>query len=101
NWLSTVTDLGSDIADGARNGASEELKALAERLRSMQETGGSNPRTAAAMASLAEGISGLVKNMRQEQQMMRDWVEAQAEDQKALRETLEKIADSLRQREES
>src|SRR5690606_8850270 len=74
NWLSTVTDLGSDIADGARNGASEELKALAERLRSMQETGGSNPRTAAAMASLAEGISGLVKNMRQEQQMMRDWV---------------------------
>ena len=36
-----------------------------------------NPRVASAMASLAEGISGLVKNMRSEQQLMRDWVEAQ------------------------
>jgi methyl-accepting chemotaxis protein len=99
NWLSTVTDLSSDITDGARNGSSEELRDLAEKLRAMQETGGSNPRTAAAMASLAEGISGLVKNMRQEQQMMRDWVEAQAADQKALRETLEKIATSLKKRE--
>ncbi|WP_173934051.1 MotA/TolQ/ExbB proton channel family protein [Chelativorans sp. Marseille-P2723] len=101
NWLSTVTDLGSDIADSARNGTSEELRALADRLRTMQETGTSNPRTAAAMASLAEGISGLVKSMRQEQQMMRDWVEAQAAEQKALRETLDKIATSLKNRENS
>ncbi|WEX09982.1 MotA/TolQ/ExbB proton channel family protein [Chelativorans sp. AA-79] len=101
NWLSTVTDLGSDLGEGARNGTSEELRELAEKLRAMQETGGSNPRTAAAMASLAEGISGLVKNMRQEQQMMRDWVEAQAADQKALRETLDKIATSLKKRESS
>jgi len=97
NWLSTVTDLSSDIAD-SKNGASEELKILAERLHTVQETGGSNPRTAAAMASLAEGISGLVKNMRHEQQMMRDWVEAQAADQKALRETLDRIAASLEER---
>ena len=101
NWLSTVTDLSSDIADGARNGTSEELKALAERLRTMQESGPGNPRTTAAMASLAEGISGLVKSMRQEQQMMRDWVEAQAADQKALRETLDKIAATLKKRESS
>ncbi|WP_159586184.1 MotA/TolQ/ExbB proton channel family protein [Chelativorans xinjiangense] len=99
NWLSTVTDLSSDLTDSAKNGTSEELRALAEKLRAVQETGGSNPRTAAAMASLASGISGLVKNMRQEQQMMRDWVEAQAEDQKALRETLDKIAASLKKRE--
>ena len=44
----------------------------------MQETGGSNPRVATAMANLADGISGLVKNMRNEQQIMRDWVEAQS-----------------------
>lgn len=97
NWLSTVTDLSSDLAE-TKSGASEELKALAERLRTVQETGGSNPRTAAAMASLAEGISGLVKNMRHEQQMMRDWVEAQASDQKALRETLDRIAATLEKR---
>lgn len=101
NWLSTVTDLSSDLGEGTKNGTSEELRALAEKLRAVQETGGSNPRTAAAMASLATGISGLVKNMRQEQQMMRDWVEAQAEDQKALRETLDKIAAALKKRENS
>ncbi|UUP17269.1 MotA/TolQ/ExbB proton channel family protein [Nitratireductor thuwali] len=101
NWLSTVTDLGSDLTTGSKESeASDELKAMAEKLRTMQEAGGgSNPRTAAAMAQLAEGISGLVKNMRQEQQMMRDWVEAQAGEQKALRETLESIATSLKKRE--
>jgi hypothetical protein len=48
------------------------------------------------MASLADGISGLVKNMRSEQQIMRDWVEAQSDEQKAMRATLEKIADALK-----
>ena len=99
NWLSTVTDLGSDMAvqGSAQSGSAEELKALSERLRTMQESGGAtNPRIAASMASLAEGISGLVKNMRSEQQLMRDWVEAQASEQKQLRTTLEKIADALK-----
>lgn len=97
NWLSSVTDLGSDIAEG-RGNTSEQLQALAEKLRTVQEGGATNPRLAASMANLAEGISGLVKNMRQEQQMMRDWVESQAEEQKALRTTLEKIATSLKRR---
>ncbi|MCR4267248.1 MotA/TolQ/ExbB proton channel family protein [Nitratireductor sp. ZSWI3] len=99
NWLSSVTDLGSDLVEG-RNGTSEEMQALAEKLRTLHENGTGNPRLAASMANLAEGISGLVKNMRQEQQMMRDWVEAQAEEQKAMRSTLEKLASSLRKRED-
>ena len=45
-----------------------------------------------AMANLAEGIQGLVQHMRKEQQMMRDWVEAQAEQQKDIRKLLERIA---------
>ena len=45
------------------------------------------------MASLAEGIQGLVKNMRSEQQMLRDWIEAQQEEAKLLRKTLDKLAD--------
>ncbi|WP_274423270.1 MotA/TolQ/ExbB proton channel family protein [Chelativorans sp. YIM 93263] len=101
NWLSTVTDLGSEMAEVDKSGGSQELRELSEKLQTMQESGQSNPRTAAAMASLADGISGLVKNMRQEQQMMRDWVESQASDQKELRETLEKIAESLKKRENS
>jgi biopolymer transport protein ExbB/TolQ len=101
NWLSSVTDLSSDIivADPAKAGSADEIRALSERLRNLQETGGSNPRVATAMANLADGISGLVKNMRSEQQIMRDWVEAQSEEQKAMRNTLEKIADALKKRE--
>lgn len=101
NWLSTVTDLGSDMSETstAKADSSEELRALAERLSSMQETNPSSPRVAASMAALADGISGLVKNMRHEQQMMRDWVEAQAKEQKALRETLDKLANALKKQE--
>ena len=102
NWLSSVTDLSSDTASAAaapRAGSSDELKVLGERLRALQENGGSNPRVATAMANLADGISGLVKNMRNEQQIMRDWVEAQSHEQKALRNTLDRIAEALRERE--
>ncbi|WP_204349774.1 hypothetical protein, partial [Klebsiella pneumoniae] len=67
-------------------------------LQNIQETGGSSQRTTAALASLAEGIQGLVKNMRSEQQMMRDWVEKQAEEQKSMRETLAKLSDSVARR---
>lgn len=98
NWLSSVADLSSDIVvDPGKAGSAEEIRVLSERLRSMQETGGgSNQRVATAMANLADGISGLVKNMRSEQQLMRDWVEAQSEEQRAMRNTLEKIADALK-----
>jgi len=101
NWLSSVTDLSSDmaVADGGRAETSDEIRALSERLRSLQEHGGSNPRVATAMANLADGISGLVKNMRSEQQIMRDWVEAQSEEQKAMRRTLDRLADQLKNRE--
>jgi hypothetical protein len=101
NWLSSVTDLSSDlvVADAGRGDSSDEIRALSERLRSLQEHGGSNPRVATAMANLADGISGLVKNMRSEQQIMRDWVEAQSEEQKAMRRTLDRLADQLKNRE--
>ena len=101
NWLSSVTDLSSDIAGRrrAKAGTADEIRSLSERLRTLQETGGSNQRVATAMANLADGISGLVKNMRSEQQIMRDWVEAQSEEQKAMRATLDQIADALKKRE--
>ncbi|MBS9722583.1 MotA/TolQ/ExbB proton channel family protein [Tianweitania sp. BSSL-BM11] len=102
NWLSSVTDLESTlpIVDTASSSSSsEELKLMSERLRAMQDSGGSNQRVAAAMANLADGISGLVKNMRSEQQIMRDWVEAQAEEQKAVRATLDRLANTLADKE--
>ena len=54
---------------------------------------GANGRAAAqAMANLAEGIQGLVQHMRSEQQMIRDWVEAQAAREKELRQVLERLS---------
>jgi hypothetical protein len=100
NWLSSVTD--PDHASHAPalpampSVHNDEMRQLADRLKAATEgTGGSNQKTVAAMANLAEGIQGLVKNMRNEQQMMRDWVEAQAVDQKAMRGTLERLARAL------
>ena len=46
----------------------------------------------AAMANLAEGIQSLVQHMRGEQQMIRDWVEGQADQNKEMRRLLERIA---------
>lgn len=51
-----------------------------------------NRATTKAMASLAEGIQGLVQHMRTEQQLIRDWVEAQASREKELKHLLERMA---------
>ena len=47
------------------------------------------------MANLAVGIQGLVKNMRSEQQMLRDWIEAQQEESKAMRKSLDRLSEKL------
>ena len=94
NWLSTEADLSSDLAV-VNPTSPDDLRALNERLHSLQEAGTNNPRAAAAMASLAEGIAALVKNMRSEHHTMRGWIEAQSEQQRAMRETLDRIANAL------
>jgi len=43
----------------------------------------------AAMANLAEAIQGLVHHMRTEQQMIRDWVDSQADQQREIKKLLE------------
>ncbi|HLW91543.1 MAG TPA: flagellar motor protein MotA [Roseiarcus sp.] len=48
-------------------------------------------KSAAAMANLAEGIQGLVTHMRQEQQLIRDWVEAQAAQQEEVGRLLRRL----------
>src|SRR5690606_31293344 len=92
NWLSSVTEVGSDTraTDLPPSASTADIQALAERIaRLAQKNGG---RSTAAMANLAEGIQGLVKNMRNEQQMLRDWIEVQQEEARALRRTLDRLA---------
>ena len=51
-----------------------------------------------AMVNLAEGIQGLVQHMRGEQQMLRTWVEAQADQQAEIRKLLQRIASEAERR---
>jgi len=51
-------------------------------------------KSAAAIANLAEGIQGLVTHMRQEQQLIRDWVESQALQQEEVRKLLQRLANT-------
>ena len=68
-----------------------------ERLARTIQEGGSNRAATAAMSNLAEGIQGLVQHMRTEQQMVREWVESQAEQQQTLNTTLDRLATAAAQ----
>jgi hypothetical protein len=65
--------------------------ALAE-LKQLVGADSPNRATTQAMANLAEGIQALVKHMRSEQQMIRDWVEAQASRERKVERLLDRLA---------
>ncbi len=100
DWLSSVTDVGADMvlpaaAASLPAGGAEEMRLLSERLNRLVQEQGAGQRTSAAMASLAESIQGLVQHMRSEQQMLRDFVETQANEQRAMRGTLDRLSASI------
>jgi hypothetical protein len=102
DWLSTVADLDPTAMDSIGIATAEDLRVVIERLsRIVAESSGNAStataqRTTTAMASLAEGIQGLVQHMRSEQQVVRGWVENQAEQQREIHQLLEVIADALK-----
>jgi len=88
DWLSTTVydHAGEPVAAAGMAG---EVRSAIERLKdAVNETGGSKAATA-AMSNLAEAIQGLVHHMRTEQQMIRDWVDSQAEQQREIKKLLE------------
>src|SRR5713101_7976587 len=91
DWLSTtVRDLGTASEPGVPGGASsKELRTAIDQLKDTIVDSGSNRAATAAMANLAEAIQGLVHHMRTEQQMIRDWVDSQAEQHREIRRLLE------------
>lgn len=90
DWLSSTVRIDADAA-GAGGGFSDtgELRMVIERLREAIAEGGSGHAATQAMGNLAEAIEGLVHHMRGEQQMMRDWAEAQAGQHAEIRRVLE------------
>src|ERR1700731_1833797 len=88
DWLATtVQDLGAGVNGGGALPGSI-MEAL-ERLRYTVSEGAPNKATTTAMANLAEAIQGLVQHMREEQQMIRDWAEAQAKLNSDIRRFME------------
>lgn len=69
----------------------EHLTVAMDRLEKLIEDTGSQ-RATNAMVKLAESLQSLVQHMRSEQQMLRDWVEAQAEQQNEIRNLLQRLS---------
>lgn len=104
DWLSTVTDLTPAEIAGEREAPDLSsfagVQASIEQLvKSMSEGGGPSRGATAAMAQLAEGIQALVQHMRSEQQLIREWVESQADQQKDVKRALKHLADLAKERE--
>jgi len=92
-WLSTtVRDLGVDVDGRAGAPVGTELRLVLDRLKEVTAEGGSSKAATNAMANLAEAIQGLVGHMRSEQQMIRDWVNSQSEQQHEIRRLLDRLA---------
>jgi hypothetical protein len=78
DWLATtVHDLGVSAALGGGAISVEVVDAM-DRLHDSIGEVATGKATTAAMANLAEALQSLVQHMRTEQQMIRDWAEAQA-----------------------
>lgn len=112
DWLSSVTEITADDLTGSGQDlhSAEDLRLAIERLsRVVQEGGGTAQATgsgqqlrgqAQAITNLAEGIQGLVKHMRSEQAMMREWADTQGEQQRDIRDLLHRLATVLEQDEQ-
>jgi hypothetical protein len=90
DWLATtVHDLGVESSPGTAGLAfGGDLRAAIDRLReTLADTGGG--KGTVAIVNLAESLQGLIHHMRSEQQMIRDWVDAQAEQHRDIRKLLE------------
>jgi hypothetical protein len=103
DWLATtVRDLGGGVdalpAPMMGHGAAGEMRAVIERLRDVMADGGPGKGATSAMANLAEAIQGLVVHMRGEQQLIREWVDAQAVQHREIRRLLEILAHAPAQR---
>jgi hypothetical protein len=98
DWLATTVhdlELTGEVGGMPAAGAIEMRNAI-EKLREAitasagrGAAAGDGKAATNAMANLAEAIQGLVHHMRTEQQMIRDWVDSQAEQHKEVRRLLE------------
>ena len=85
-----TSDISGEVTPGAPSLPSD-LRTALDKIAASADQAGSRA-SAAAMANLAEGIQALVQHMRSEQQLIRDWVEAQADQNNEVRRLLERLS---------
>jgi hypothetical protein len=79
------------------DGLPPDLRAALEKIAATADHSHARA-TMVAVADLADGVEKLVQNMRAEQQMIREWVESQAEQGRELRDVLRRLADKTEDR---
>jgi hypothetical protein len=92
DWLATSTTDAPAEPTLRGSGNPQELAIALNRLTAAVNDGAGGRAATQAMANLAEGVQGLVQHMRAEQQMIRDWVEAQAAREKELKQVLDRLS---------
>lgn len=97
DWLSTLTNIQGEIGDLRSSGSPDEFSSTVDRLTRIVAAGNRTQeknmnQNVDATSNLAEGIQGLVQNMRSEQQLVRNWMEAQSEQQDQIKSLLDKIS---------
>ncbi len=91
DWLATGAGEAPSAEYAGRAAPSGDLTVAINKLTAAVNDGAGGRAATQAMANLAEGIQGLVQHMRAEQQMIRDWVEAQAARERELKQVLERL----------
>ncbi|MCU0819399.1 MAG: flagellar motor protein MotA [Beijerinckiaceae bacterium] len=86
-WLSSSVQDG-----GAQGGPPGDIRQALDGISRAVNEAGAGRNATQALAALAEGVQGLVQHMRNEQQMIRSWVEAQAVQQADVKKLLEKLS---------
>lgn len=95
DWLSTtVGDLGTRTEVTVASGSPVPVAEITAAIRRLQEivAESGSPQASQSMARLADSLQQLVQHMRNEQQMLRDWVESQAEQQNEIRSLLVRLS---------
>lgn len=89
NWLSSVTDLRSDGSGGGTSGV--ELRTHLAELRTSLQGQGTSERVTGSLASLVESIQQMVKHLRAEQEITRQQLSKQEEQQAELINMMDKM----------
>ena len=98
DWLAVTTSAEATALGGAPGsaaypgGGSTDVAVALNRLTQALDEGVGGRNAAQSMASLADGVQAVVQHMRSEQQLVRNWVEAQANRDKELKALLERLS---------